>query len=165
MRSSALKKQELPATITEELQIIQSMNGGLLEPVHVVEYAKNPDTLLHGKFEWIDSKAAHSYRIWQARQLISLELLVIDKKGETPSDLFLTVGSEKDLKRKVRAFVSLTNDRYGDNKGYRNIYDVVVDDDLRAQLLEDARQDMLIFRRKYQLLKELAGVFEAMDKV
>ena len=42
---------------------------------------------------------------------------------------------------------------------------VLSDDELREQLLEDARQDMEIFRQKYRGLAKLAKVFAAMDEV
>lgn len=163
MKSSILKQQYVATSIMEELEIIQDLNGGILAPSNVVEYAKNPETLLHKKFEWDDSKAAERYRLWQARQIISLELVVINKGAERPSDIFLSIDSAK--QKSVRAFVSLTDDRHGDDTGYRSIHAIIEDDDLREKLLEDARKDMLIFRRKYYLLKELTAVFEAMSKV
>ena len=169
MRKSNLAlKNQLPETITQELQLIQSKNNGLLEPAHIVEYAKDPETLLHGRFEWEDSKAAEKYRVWQARQIIRLELVVVNKQADKPSKLFFTIDPTEKAKRHIRAFVSLQSDRYGDGEsrgGYRDIYDVVLDDEMRAQLLDDAKKDMGHFRRKYQLLKELSNVFEAMDKV
>ncbi len=168
-KSNTIKKIEYtaPASISEELELIQTMNGGLLEPAKVVEYAKDSNTLLHKKFEWDDSKAAQDYRLWQARQIIRLELTIVDIKSKDAENIFIKHLDEDDDKKvlSVRSFVSLTSDRHGETSGYRTIYDVMSDIELRGQLLADAKKDMVTFKRKYGMLKELSDVFEAMSKV
>jgi len=168
-KSNAAKKQEYvpPASIAEELELIRTINGGLLDPAEVVEYAKNPDTLLHNKFEWDDSKAAYAHRLQQARMIIRLKLTVVDTKTEDPGNVFVKYldGNDDKQEMTIRSFVSLTSDRYGEKNGYRTIQDVMADIELRGQLLADAKKDMIVFKRKYGLLNELAGVFAAMDKV
>lgn len=146
----ALKKKR-PETITDELNEIMRMNKGFIDPVKVVEYARKPNTLLHKRFEWDDGEAAIRYRIWQARMIIRVELVAIPeyRDGE-----------------KVKAFISLVEDRYGDGeKGYRSMVDILTDDELRFKMLEDARGELRSFKRKYDMLKELAEIFEAIDKV
>ena len=166
-KSNLAVKIELPTTVTDELRFIQSNNNGTLQPHHVVEYAKDPETLLHSKFEWDDSDAAHQYRLWQARKVISLELVVVDNAAESPGKVILD-RNDMDISpgKSTRAFISLSIDRTGETKnGYRSIEDVVTDDELRQEMLKDARKDMNLFRRKYNMLKELSDVFDAMDKV
>jgi len=146
--SNTLKKQ----TITDELLTIKDQNNGFVDPFAVVEYARDPLTALHSRFEWDDTEAAERYRIWQARMIIRMELVVIPVEG--------TKG------KTVRSFISLVSDRRVEqDKGYRFMVDVLSNADLRDQLLDEARQDMLIFRRKYNQLSELAKVFSAMDEV
>lgn len=141
------KKQEM--TILEELTLIADSNNGFIDPVKVVEYARSPDTALHSKFEWDDTEAAEKYRIWQARMIIRAEVEVITEANDTPS----------------RRFVSLLDDRKADtDRGYRAMVSVLSDEALRMKLLDEAKRDMLLFRRKYSMLKELAEVFAAMDK-
>ena len=146
--NKALKEQ----TITDELLLIKDQNNGFVDPVAVVEYARDPKTALHNRFEWDDTEAAERYRIWQARMIIRMELVVIpinEDKGKT-----------------VRSFISLVADRRTErDKGYRFMVDVLSDADLREQMLDAAHRDMLIFRRKYSQLNELAKVFEAMEQV
>lgn len=135
-------------TIREELLSIQTSNG-ICSPVAVVEFARNPETALHSKFEWDDAEAAESYRLWQARQIISLELTIIQsgtKQIET------------------RLFVSLSNDRKPEG-GYRLITDVLNDPDLRKQLVYEALQEFNKIKIKYGHLKELATVFRAVDEL
>lgn len=133
-------------TVSRELRKIKKGNGGFLDPQKVVNYARNPATALHSKFTWDDAKAAEEYRIWQARQIIRLELIVIEETNEP-----------------VRAYVSLQIDRTGG--GYRAIRDVMRDPELRGQLLDEAKADMILFRRKYGMLISLAKIFEEMDKI
>jgi hypothetical protein len=160
----AEKLDPVPKTISEELSEIQSMNDGLIDPVKVVDYARNPDTSLHKKFQWDDTVAAEKYRIYQARQIIRLELVVINQDIQGKAYILADVTEEKG--KIVRAFVSLEDDRQSeDSRGYRSVMDVLSSEDLRAKMLEQAKNDMNIFRRKYAVLNELAKVFEAMDEV
>jgi hypothetical protein len=57
-------------SIIIELEKIRINNDGKLKPVDVVKNAKNPQSPLHKYFVWDDTKAAHEYRLWQARELI-----------------------------------------------------------------------------------------------
>lgn len=136
--------------ILDELIYIQNKNNGLLDPAAVVEFARDKNTLLHSKFEWDDKKAGHEYRLWQARKIIQLELYVykenVDSNGIP-----------------VRMFFSFTDERR--NGGYRKITAILSDVELREKMLQQAKEEMVVFRKKYSALKELAGVFEAMDRL
>lgn len=134
--------------VAKELNRLAKSSGGLLQPEMVVEAARPESSPLHSRFEWDDTKAGHEYRIWQARQLIRVTVAIIGGEDQEPE----------------RVWVSLKSDRYG-NKGYRKLVTVLSDEDMRQQLLEDAIEDMQTFREKYNRLKELAGVFEAMGNV
>jgi len=164
MKASNLALKVEIKTVSEELEEIKDMNGGLLDPAMVVEYASSEDTALHKKFTWDDTKAAGEYRIWQARQIIRLELVVI--RQDSNGSMSLITNIPIDHEKTMRAFVSLPLDRQGDNeRGYRDISSVMQDSDLREQLLESAKRDMSIFRRKYGMLEKLAKVFAAMDEI
>lgn len=52
------------------INAIATRHGGRITPEQVVAEAQNPDSPLHGYFEWRDDEAAHKYRIEQARGLI-----------------------------------------------------------------------------------------------
>jgi hypothetical protein len=135
--------------VYDELKRIASTHGGMLNPPDVVEFARNPRTELHSKFQWDDTKAATEYRLWQARDLIlRVRVDLTDPSGETTE---------------VRAFVSLGSDR-GEG-GYRAIVDVMSQENLRLELLDEAKRDMKRFRDKYKTLSELSDVFAAMAKV
>lgn len=134
--------------ILVELALIEKRHG-ILKPEDVVSFAENPQTALHGKFNWDDTEAAALYRIYQARQLIRV-VVTITAYSPIPQ----------------RVYVSLTTDRYDDDGGgYRPIVRILSDKDLREQLLADAINEMEIFKSKYHGLKELARVFEEMEKI
>lgn len=132
--------------IDQELLALNEKHGGVAPPRAVVDFARNPETALHACFTWDDGKAAERYRIIQARRLIRARVYY-----------------EPRLEKKVRAFVSLEDDR-NPQGGYRLLSQVLSDDDLRARLLEEARREMVRFVRKYESLEELAGVRKAMSE-
>lgn len=136
--------------IFNELKAIEKRDG-IIYPERVVEFASNPDTALHGKFCWDDTEAARQYRIYQARQIIRVTVRMV----EMP---------ERKEPMQVRAFVSLPEDRK-DTGGYRDIVAVLGSDDLRRQLIESAKADLSVFRKKYRDITELAEVNAAIDRL
>ena len=137
--------------VIQELKRIAADNGGILTAENVVLAASDPQSPLHPKFTWDDTKAAHAYRLWQARQLISVTVEYIGRDDEQAEP--------------TRVFVSLTTDRKSEGGRYRQTAAVMRQKSLRAQLLADAMQEMERFQVKYARLKELAEVFEAMRRV
>lgn len=128
--------------IQQELATIQG-NQELLNPSDVVEWAKaNPDSALYASFEWSDDKAASEYRLWQARRLIALHIVTVEGERKT---------------------VSLAVDRTNGG-GYRKVDDVVRVPRLRESMLKEALSELRRVRTKYQALKELATVFEEIEK-
>ena len=136
-------------SVSEELRYLVDKNQGIINPHDVVEFAKNPETHLHSKFEWDDRKAAQSHRVWQARQLIKLELEVIKVNEES---------------KNITYFVSLKNDRKPGG-GYRETATVLHTKTLREQLLDQALGELIRIRIKYAELTELTAVFEEIEKL
>jgi hypothetical protein len=132
--------------IRRELERIAHANGGVLMPLAVVDAARPPSSPLHSRFEWNNTEAAEKYRLWQARQLIAITVSVIG-----------------DSREKEQVWVSLKSDRVADG-GYRGLVAVLSDSEMRAQLLQDALEDMRVFETKYRHLQELAEVFAAIRK-
>ena len=135
-------------TMLEELKAICRRHHGLLRAVDVVAYAESPETALHSRFEWDNTKAADAYRLWQARELIRVSVDVVK-------------GTEEPFK----VFVSLKDDRTEAQGGYRLLVDVLGDTERRARLLKEALEELATFRGKYKIFKELAPVWAALDQV
>ena len=133
-------------THIEELEKIRLDHGGVLRAADVVEFARNPRTALHARFTWDDSRAAHEYRLSQARELIRVVISV-----------------HPAINKPTRVYVSVESDRKKGG-GYRTMNEVMTNPDYRDELLDEARVDMERFQAKYAVLDELAGVFAAMNE-
>ena len=128
-----------------ELEQIRSEHGGVLRAADVVEYARDPETALHQRFEWNDTKAAEQYRLWQARELIRV---VVQTRPANDAA--------------TRVYVSLADDRRNDGGGYRTLDEVMRSKTMREALLKQAHADMVRFETTYRQLSELASVIAAM---
>ena len=127
--------------IAKEVEALRRADG-LIVPEDVVFWAQqNPTSALHSQFEWDDSAAARAYRIAQARKVIAVCVLADD-------------GGRK--------LVSLSIDRT--KGGYRNVEDVIANDELRRILVKDALAEFKRVRAKYEHVKELASVYEEIEK-
>lgn len=135
-------------TYVDELNEIAKLNDGILRPEDVIEYARNKNTELHSRFNWDDDEAAHLWRLHQARNLIRI-----------------VVSYEKHSGKICRAWVSLSPDRDGSGGGYRSMVTVLSNEEMRARLLSDAKEELEVFKEKYSVLKELAKVFEAIESL
>ena len=141
-------------TVLEELELILEKHDGLLFPKDVVEYARDPDTALHQKFNWDDTTAAELYRLWQARKIITVNVTVLKRDDIS-----------------VNTFVSLKADRYKQGEdgeftgGYRSMVDVLSTPSLRKTLLEEALEEHDFWEKKYQHVVELAEIFQAAKTV
>lgn len=71
--------------IRDALAKIAEENGGLLTPDAVVAVAQSKNSVLHDLFEWDGKKAAHAWRIDQARTLIRSVRVVITNHKTTVS--------------------------------------------------------------------------------
>ena len=137
------------ASVAAVLKQIADENDGILMPEHVVEAARPSHHPLHDRFEWDDTEAAHQYRIDQARRIIRVTVTMLPAmKGQ----------------RVVRSYTSLTPDREKGG-GYRETVVVLSNPDMRKQMLADAMDELRVFRRKYSILTELAGVFGEFAKL
>lgn len=139
------------ASVREELERLREQNGGeLVQPEQVIEFAQqNADSALHAEFEWDDTEAAHQYRLEQARRIIRLNINVVETENGNV---------------RVPMYVSLVSDRKTGG-GYRTLSDVMSDDDMREQFLDQALAEFQRVRRKYEAIRELVPVFEALDRV
>jgi hypothetical protein len=137
--------------IFAELQRIAGTHGGMLHAADVVDAARNPQSILHTRFQWDDSKAAEQYRLFQARQLIRVVVTYI---------------GDEDAGKLTRAYVSLTPDRTRNaGGGYHKVNAVLEDDSKRDRMLQDALEELARFRRKYSEIRALAQLMTMIGQV
>jgi hypothetical protein len=135
---------EVVTTIRDELLGLQRGHT-VLQVERVVDWAReHPESALHRSLEWNDRTAAHHYRCQQVRRLIAIH--VVSDDG-------------------VRQLVSLKIDRVAPGGGYRDLSTVMRAPELRRMLLAEALEELDRLRLKYEGLRELAGVWEAADRV
>lgn len=121
---------------------------GKLTPHEVVEASRPEDAPLHDEFEWDDAKAAERYRETQASYIIrSIEVVISGKTEPTVT----------------RGFVSLVTSDGG--REYHEVNKVLSITNQRDMLLIEAKRELAAFKRKYEVLEELADVFAAIDRV
>ena len=131
-----MKKEDL----FDVMEHIRQKNGGVLNPPEVVRDAEPVGSVLHECFEWDNALAGYEHRLWQARELIRH---CIVEMPDSPN-------------KHIRAYFSLPEDR--GKVGYRLTTEVAGDAQLRVKMLAEAKRDMIMFRKKYTILKELVDV-------
>lgn len=131
--------------IKAELMAIQSASRDkMLHPANIVAWAKrNQKSALHRQFEWNNSKAAERYRLWQARQIIQVNVVTEDGRPQ---------------------LVSLSFDRLGSG-GYRSISDVVSDRELSEIMFNDALAELNRVQARFHRVRELTSVWMAIKRV
>lgn len=128
--------------VAPALEKIEAKHGAIT-PTDILREARKQRSPLHNWFEWDDTKAGEQHRLTQARELIrAVEVTIVT--GDRPVVF--------------RAFVHM-------GEAYESTISVLSVVDSREALLASALRELTAFRMKYKTLKELAGVFKAMDEV
>lgn len=116
---------------------------GVLTPDAVVGDAAAKTSPLHPHFEWDNKKAAHSFRLDQARELIRLRSVDIERPDGGTT--------------RVNAWVNLDPGPDG-KRGYMPTSDALSDPVRREIVLARARQDLNSWVNRYRHLEEAAGL-------
>lgn len=132
-----------PQLIGDAIRSIAERDGSC-SPEALLDEASEESSPLHSMFEWDDSKAAHEYRVSQARYYIRAVAIIRDDVELEP----------------IRAFVRLSKD-----EGYRDINVVMSNKESRDELLRKAWKELQSWKKRYEQLSEFADIFSAMDKV
>lgn len=131
----------------EYITALEEKHGAVTRPL-LVDESRPASAPLHVCFEWDDAKAAEYYRQNQAGKILRSITVIVEKPDNAPKE--------------TRAFVSVKPEN--EPRRYVSISVALSDGDLREQLLRDAYIDLLRFKRKYETLSELSGVFTAIDE-
>lgn len=123
--------------VGEELERLEV--EGEVTPKMVLDFAEqNPESEMHKCFEWDDSEAAKKYRMQQAQQV----LCSISFKFKT---------SEEEPVQKQRIYLNIKNTSEGIKK-FKNIKEVLKNDDEYQQLVDRAKEDFINCKAKYETL-------------
>ena len=115
---------------------------GRLTAQNLVDVSRPEDAPLHKEFEWNDSEAARQYRLTQARGIIR-HLTIVTEGSKTPEKMFVNIRIESPEYTTVRKALTIPSER--------------------EMLLKNAKRDMEAFIARYQRLKELDSVINAIS--
>lgn len=157
-----------PQKVGMELEAIYEENGKLTPPL-IVEDARNADRETHRLIEWNDSAAAENYRLEQARYIVRNIIIVRSEPApEKTEPKVIQIHSESNPQApeaKVIKFRAFENVDVEEGRYFMPIQDAVNRDDTRNYMLDQALKALKSFRSKYGMIKELAIVLDAIDKV
>lgn len=125
-----------PAALGEAIDEIYRKYGEI-KPERLIEEAKDALHPAHSHFEWDDAKAAHGFRLEQARRIIRI-VATTDPRSQ----------------RMVPAFVSLRSEG---GTSYHPMIDVIRSDDLTDRLLKQAEADLQSFEFRYRRFEEFVS--------
>lgn len=136
-------RQKVSAQVAGEI-CSELAESNSLTAANLVDVSRPEDAPLHGEFEWNDTEAAERWREEQARALIrSIRVVSADLSASEP----------------VSAFVNVLYSQ----PEYESITAVLQKPDKHTALLERALAELQAFKRKYQILSDLAPVISAID--
>jgi hypothetical protein len=136
----------------------ESLAAEGLTPEQVLDAARDPESVLHGYFTWDDKRAAEEHRHTQAGELLrALHVEYIDLGPERRSGT-------------MRALVNLVADPSDEKQQparrlYMPVIVVLTNEDRRDQMVNDALDEAIRYRRRYAHVKELADIFAAITRV
>jgi hypothetical protein len=139
--------------IRAALKAIAAANSGFLNPVHVVQQARDPGSVLHDEFEWKDDAAAQAYRLAQASALIRRVKLTLLREDAQSKQI--TVHT-------TRAFQSRPSKRTEDG-GYESVEQIMADPAKRDELSDQVLSELTAYRKRYADLLALSSVWVAID--
>lgn len=133
--------------VGRHIDLLRKEQKGELTAEDVLKDARNPNSPLHGFFEWDDSAAAEQYRLKQARGLIRSVVAVY-------------VSDDRPAVR-TRAYVHVPE---AGAQHYRSTDDAMSKRKTRELVLRRALEELRQWRQRYKDLKELADLFEQIEE-
>ena len=118
--------------------------GEEVTPQEIVDFARDKNTELHKCFTWDDTKAANNWRKQEAR-MVSANLVVKYRNKENKTEnLRVLVQTEKGRSYTPVTRISRNEDKY-------------------AEMLERAKAELTVFKRKYNQVRELEEIIQLIN--
>ena len=136
-------------TAGKELERIEAKHGQVT-PELVLDESREESAPLHKCFEWNDTIAAERYRLSQAGSIIRNLIVVVE-------------GYEN--KEPVRAYVNIQTEAPTKTGAFINIKSALSSEDTKEIVLQNAKNELKEFQKKYSNLKELVDIFAAIEKL
>ena len=139
------KPRKLAEALGKTLDALRSRKGRFAAR-DVVRAARSKSSPIHSLFEWNNARAAEMFREEQARGYIRSLVVVVE--GDDGGEIAVPVAVS-----------------FGPGDGYTATEVVMSSTQLRARLIQQALEEAEGWRARYRHLKELAAVFEAIERV
>lgn len=131
--------------------------GDDVKPQQIVDYAKdNPGSELHKCFTWDNNIAADKWRLQEARNIVCN--LVVNYAKADNKDF---VPQKVDVRMMHRCSTDI-------DAGYKSLPKILVNKDLHAGLLAEAKSYLNRFKEKFAILSEvneMKPIFMAIDEL
>lgn len=146
------KQQKWKKQLIAEINALREGNEGRLNPATLISWAKeHPNSALHGSFEWDESRAAHEYRLSQARHMITVYAVEYIENPVKKRSGYLSVP----VLRSKKGVTAL-------NGSYLPERVVKTHESYRLSVLEEVTKNLQTMRNKYaELLPELNDVWKS----
>lgn len=139
----------------KEVQTLLEKNNGVLTPQDVLKWAKRRKK--SAVYQWLQTQGAFdSEKALLYTQLSFCRMLIVRVKVVVPDG----AGQVK----RIRAAVSLADERHNNGGGYRFTPKVMADDEMRERMRVTFVKELEAFERKYAAFSKLepfVGVFQA----
>lgn len=135
---------------------------GDVTPAGVLDASRDQSAPLHDEFDWCDKTAAERYRQHQARKMIGSLVVVYRHSSSAESTPTRAYVSVRQLAVAGGADVETGDDP---THRFKHVSEVLEDARLRRAYLLVALREIGSWRRKYQDIRELAGLHRAVDGV
>lgn len=120
--------------------------AGKLTAENLVEANRPKDAPLHEEFDWNNTIAAEKWRCHQARNIINSIVVVSEDRPKVEA---------------VRCFFRVE----AAAPNYESVSTIVRNENKYAKLIEQALRELIAFKKKYAQVKELSGVFLAIEEL
>lgn len=138
-----------PQAAGEQMEMLAESEAGLTAQ-SLVDASIPENAPLHNDYEWNDTKAAVSWRLHQSRHFMNSLVTVRIEETENSKE------AEPIM---IRAMFPTGQKRY------EPLTAIVKEQSKYEKLLETALSELGAFKRKYEALKELKPVFDAMEGI
>jgi len=134
-----------PQETGQILNAMRKKKKGFLLPEDVVDYARDPSSVIHRDFQWDDTIAAHEHRKATARRMIrSIEVIYDKAPHKEPRQAFINV--------------------IGVQQHYTTVPIALGDPLMREYVLAQALKKLDYWQEKYDYLDEFAAIINAIKE-
>lgn len=155
--------QEQAQKYGEYISILEEEHGGVGVSLIVQDAAKKRSPL-HEYFEWDDKVAAGNYRIEQARHLLKNINVVVKTNGDEQEVRAFHAIKPKVLEAKEQPTNGKAYQPPGQEHRFISVQRAMSDKEMATEVVQNALRELVAWKRKYSLYKQLAKVTQAVNK-